>query len=366
MEKRAAVLRAQFPAGRRVLAISDIHGNLPFLKGLLQTARVTGDDILVLVGDLIEKGPDSLGTLRFLMELSKRQTVYALSGNCDSLVAEFAHGAQLPQSFYHHYLGVWGERSLLLQMARAAGYAGQAPHDLAEMRRRLRARFPAELAWLSAMPTILVNEHYLFVHGGVPRETDLERLSAWHCMKNDDFLNQGHRFSRWCVVGHWPVTLYNPDVPSAAPLLDGESRIASIDGGCVLKLDGQLNALILPEEPGGAFSWAAYDGLPKAAALDAQAPSERSINIRWGHNRVELLSHGGEFSRCRHLETGWELDILNSYLYEEDGMLKCEDSTDYRLPVEPGDVLSVVRRVRGGCLAKKEGVTGWYFGRLAE
>ena len=44
--------------------------------------------------------------------------------------------------------------------------------------------------------------------------------------------------------------------------------------------------------------------------------------------------------------------------------LWCEDSTDYRLPVSPGDELTVVRNIKGGALCKKDGATGWYFGRL--
>lgn len=46
--------------------------------------------------------------------------------------------------------------------------------------------------------------------------------------------------------------------------------------------------------------------------------------------------------------------------------MRCEDSTDYRLPVEPGDVLKVVERTSRGILAKKDGVTGWYFGRVRD
>ena len=71
-----------------MLAISDIHGNLPFLKGVLAAAHYGPDDILVLVGDLVEKGPDSLTTLRFIMELAEWNTVYGLRGNCDYLVCE--------------------------------------------------------------------------------------------------------------------------------------------------------------------------------------------------------------------------------------------------------------------------------------
>ena len=34
-ERLPRVTDVEFPAGRRVVAISDIHGNLPFLKGHL-------------------------------------------------------------------------------------------------------------------------------------------------------------------------------------------------------------------------------------------------------------------------------------------------------------------------------------------
>ena len=58
--------------------------------------------------------------------------------------------------------------------------------------------------------------------------------------------------------------------------------------------------------------------------------------------------------------------ILTSYLRRDGDRLWCEDSTDYRLPVEPGDRLSLVVRTSRGCLMKKNGVTGWYFGRLGD
>ena len=124
--------------------------------------------------------------------------------------------------------------------------------------------------------------------------------------------------------------------------------------------------MILPQRPGGEFSYAAYDGLPVMTALEDQTPSEDPLNIRWGRSRVEVLDTGTEFCRCRHMETGRELDILIEYLrWDEEGVY-CEDSTDYRLPVTAGDRLSVARQTSRGALCKKDGVTGWYFGRLIE
>ncbi|WP_297213083.1 metallophosphoesterase [uncultured Flavonifractor sp.] len=367
MARKARVKYAQFPAGRRVLAISDIHGSLPFFQGVLAAAHYTPEDVLVLVGDLVEKGPDSLGLLRAVMELAGRNRVYCLRGNCDNLVWEFAQGEGDPQApFFQNYLKVWWERSLLIQMGRAAGLDPGGPEDLPALRRAIRAHFAPELEFLAAMPEILVTPHYLFVHGGVDDEERLEEMDAWRCMKNDDFLSQNRTFRRWCVVGHWPVTLYRPHIPSAAPLLLEERHIASIDGGCSLKVDGQLNALELPMTPGGAFAWYAYDGLPTAVALDRQEPSADSVNVRWGRNVLEVLERGERLSLCRHLETGRELEVLNEYLYVRDGVTRCEDSTDYRLEIAPGDTVSVVRALPDRALVKKKGVTGWYFGRLDE
>ena len=365
MARKARVVHMELPAGRRVLAISDIHGNLPFFRGVLAAADYTPDDVLVLVGDLVEKGPDSLALLRAVMELAQHNTVYCLRGNCDNLVWEFVEEPGADEDpFYDHYLKVWGDRCLLIQMGRAAGLDPKGPEDLPALRQAVREKFGPELAFLGAMPEILVTPDFLFVHGGVADEDQLEGLDAWRCMKNDDFLSQGRSFRRWCIVGHWPVTLYHPHVPSAAPLLLPDRHIASIDGGCSLKLDGQLNALELPRTPGGDFHWYAYDGLPTAVALDAQAPSKDSVNVRWGRNVLEVLERGKYLSRCRHQETGRELEVLTEYLYTKDGITRCEDSTDYRLGIQPGDVVSVVRKLPDRALVKKNGVTGWYFGRM--
>lgn len=349
--------------------ISDIHGNLPLLKGVLAKAGFCGNDVLIVLGDMVERSETSLETLQYVMELSKTHTVYPVCGNCDNLVLDFVRGGRdLSAAFFQRWFSRHGERCVLVRMAHLAGASVETPAEYPAARRAIRERFPEEIAFLEGLPHILVNGDYLFVHGGVPREDRLEELEAFSCMKNDGFLLEGqafrHPFRRWVVVGHTPVTLCREDIPSAAPILDYDCHVAAIDGGCTLKLDGQLNALILPEKPGGSFSWVSYDGLPELTALDGQQPNADPINIRWGHSRLEVLERGEELCRCRHLESGRELDVLTEYLWERNGETYCEDSTDYRLPVSPGDRLSVVRRTSRGTLCKKDGVTGWYFGRL--
>ena len=359
---RAIVIRPEFQKGRRIIAVSDIHGNLPFFDALMDKIALTPRDILVLVGDILEKGRDSLALLRRVMELCRTHTVYPLCGNCDGLVLRFFETDALDRFFFSTYLPQHPE-STLRQLAREGGF--EQLEDLPRLRRDLRRAYPEILAWLEGLPTILETEHLVFVHGEVPSLSHMEALDRWHCMKNDDFLSQNRSFDKWVIVGHWPVTLYNPSIPSAAPILLPERKIASIDGGCVLKADGQLNALILERPDAPDFSWTAWDGLPTVTALDPQSPSRDSLNIRWGRSALELLEKGEELSLCRHVETGRELLILNAYLRQGPRGLWCEDSTDYRLPVSPGDRLTLVRRTKQGFLCKKDGVTGWYFGRIS-
>ena len=363
----ARVIRPRIEPGRRVVAVSDIHGNLPFLKGLLDAVRFSPADVLILVGDLLEKGRDSLATLRYVMELGRTHTVYPLCGNCDHIDQTFLSGPGMDEALWPVLSQFWRERSVLLQMGAELGLAPRRQSDLPALRAALLEHFPRETGFLLSLPTILEAGNFLFVHGGVPREDDLEGLDAYECMKNDDFRGQGRSFRKWVVVGHWPVTLYREDIPSSAPIIDRERKIISIDGACVLKVDGQLNALMLPSEESEDFAWTAWDGLPEARALDGQPASEHSLNIRWGRSALELLEEGEELSLCRHLETGRQIYILNAYLRRDpEKGLWCEDSTDYCLPVEAGEVLTVVRRTKTGALCKKNGVTGWYFGRLSE
>ena len=57
------------PAGGRLIAVSDIHGYVHYLQGLLDKLRFSGQDTLVIIGDLIEKGPESLAAVRFVLDL---------------------------------------------------------------------------------------------------------------------------------------------------------------------------------------------------------------------------------------------------------------------------------------------------------
>ena len=362
----ARVIRPSIEPGRRVLAVSDVHGNLPFLKGALETVNFAPDDVLVIVGDLLEKGKESLATLRYVMDLQKTHTVYMVSGNCDYIDQCFLSGPGLDKKLWPVLDRFWRGSSVLMQLGAEIGVVPQRLEDLPALRAALLERFPEETGFLLELPHILEAGNFIFVHGGVPREDRLEELEAYDCMKNDDFRGQGHSFQKWVVVGHWPVTLYDARIQRSAPLIDYDRHIASIDGGCVLKLDGQLNVLIIPDINGGELDDTWYDGLPAVTALDSQEPSADPLNIRWSDSEVERLAQEEDCVQIRHVRTGRELWVPRDYVgvWPQDGKIHTEDATNYDLPVSPGDTLALVRETRRGYLVKKNGITGWYRGRI--
>ena len=366
MLMQARIERRALPDTGRVIAISDVHGNLEYLQGLLKKLDLRDEDTLVFCGDIMEKGPQSLDTLHFLMDLNERRRCWFVLGNCDYWYDEHDHSKPCRDWYVRDYLLTNANGNgpgLLQQMCDAAGVTVDENFDIDTYYKALGDMFPHEFEFLASMPQVIETDKYIFVHGGLP-EGDPKTWDGWYCMKNDDFMGQGRKFDKWVIVGHWPVMLYRQDITCANPIIDRESHIISIDGGCVLKDDGQLNALIIPRSGSEDFTFTAYDPFPVRRVKSAQAGSKRSIYVRWGDNQVEILSRGEEFSRVRHVRTGYELDILTKYLYGESGVVRCNDCTDYVLPLAPGDEVSVVETTSRGYLVKHDGVSGWYFGEL--
>lgn len=367
--------RLRVPAGRRILAISDIHGHVHFLKKLLANVGFCGNDELVIVGDMIEKGPYSLETLRYVMELDQQPNVHAVMGNVDCWQLELIGSgtyetANALSAHIHTAKERWGG-SLFLDFCGEMGLEiPQTADETFETRERVQEYYRKELEFLAGLPTVIEAGNFIFVHGGLPeRWEELEGQEATPVLKFDDFLNRAGRFDRYVVAGHWPVCLYRHETAEFNPLIDRDKHIISIDGGCGLKRDGQLNCLIIADCEGGedGVSWTSYGGFLKMTALDGQKERKAEISIQYTDNKVELLEANGRIPglvRLRHLSTGTIFDVPEDYLYMRDGMLRCDDYCDYHMEVKAGDTVELVEENAMGSLIKKDGISSWYHGRL--
>ena len=362
-DKPARVLELNPENGRRILAVSDIHGNLPYFKGVLEKAGFCDSDILIIDGDFLEKGPDSLGTVRYIMELSKKGNVYTVSGNCDDWARFFVKGNTVRDEYILGYLRRM-RYGILYEILQNLHIDPDDINHVDEVKQIVYEYCPDIWQFIATLWHAVETPRFIFAHASVLPGKSLREHTAGELFRHNAYMSEDVKNEKWVVAGHWPVVLYHENIVNANPIINYEKKIISIDGGCVLKDDGQLNCLIIPDGDSEDFSFVSYDSFPEYRVLSAQKAGEKSYYIRWGDSDVQVLERGEEFSRCRHVRTGYEMDILTKYLFCEDEITGCNDCTDYVLPLEAGDIVSLVETSSRGCFVKHKGISGWYFGEL--
>ncbi|MBR1455834.1 MAG: metallophosphoesterase [Oscillospiraceae bacterium] len=364
-ERPSRIQALRLAPDRRILVVSDIHANVPYFEGVLRMAGFSDRDELIIDGDFLEKGAESLRTLRIVMELCGRGNAHAVCGNCDNWINLFAPDWENGRDDFVLRYMLWRKSGLLWDMCNESGVDPFELESFSQVKHRLREAFPAEWDFLARLPHAIETENFVFAHAGMRPDKPLRAHTQEELYRWDRFRDLGWSFDRWLIVGHYPVVLYGTDRVCANPIIDRARKLVSIDGGCVLKDDGQLNCLIIPDKSSDRFQYVAYDPFPVRTVLQAQPGSTRSWYIRWGDSRVQVLERGEEFSRCRHVRTGYEMDILTKYLFSDDAVTDCNDCTDYELPLQPGDRVRVVEETSRGYFVKHRGTSGWYRGALA-
>lgn len=75
---------------KRILAVGDIHGHFTEFMTLFNKLDVSNDDLVLLLGDLIQGGNENLKMIRWAMSESKKSNVIVLMGNAED---DFLHSA---------------------------------------------------------------------------------------------------------------------------------------------------------------------------------------------------------------------------------------------------------------------------------
>ncbi len=175
------VLQAPSTApGERVYAIGDLHGRLDLLRDIL---RRLNDDVdrrgrcptrVVLLGDMIDRGPSSRQLVDFVRGLQSRtSTVVALCGNHEEMLLKSAEGNGTVQQ-------VWVENG---GDATLQSY-GIDPVQFMQLEPQVRGRVLERtlgtdtLAWLNSLPLTYRSGDYFFCHAGVRPGVQLEHAKT--------------------------------------------------------------------------------------------------------------------------------------------------------------------------------------------
>lgn len=351
--------RLMLPAQQRIIAISDIHGNLPVLKKLLR--KISYDpckDELFLVGDLLEKGRYNMDTLHYLMDLSQNPHVHPMIGNCDVICRNILYDTRL--EFLKEIL-LNREHSLLHEMAAMLGMTITKDTDMLELASILRKHFKKELSFVDNLPHVIETQDFIFAHAAIKDEINYGR-DMRDIMVYDQFLMENRHFHKYVVVGHLPVSEYCYQICCFNPIIDKNKKIISIDGGNGVKHAGQLNALMIQNHE---ITYAFSDDLDKAEIMETFTPQNRDpFFITWHQSRVEVLKEEEVRSYCRHIASGKKIWIPREFLYRERDGIGAADYTNYQLPVKKGDKVKVISSHGPSSLVKKNGYMGWVPNRL--
>lgn len=195
--------------GCRIYAIGDVHGCFPLLVQLLQMIerdqkqRVPIETHVVLLGDYIDRGPQSRDVCELLHAMHSSSYFHCLKGNHEQTMLDVLDGNRMALRFWLKYGGEetlisWGIEPGMIERA-YRGETGQ--RQLIEV---FQQRVPADfVSWLRKLSPHYVHGDYLFVHAGVRPNLRLEEQTVDDLLWiREPFLSSRIRHPWRVVHGH--------------------------------------------------------------------------------------------------------------------------------------------------------------------
>ena len=184
---------------KRILAVGDVHGMYDKLISLMEQVRFNPDeDLLVFLGDYIDRGPQSLTCLDYIMELNKQypEQVICLKGNHEAMCCNYYRYEGHSQSYMMD-----GDdfQSILIWLDNG----GTDTHK--QFKKLRKSEFLKRLRWMRMLSNHYKVDDFYFCHAGVEpniplekqREKDLLWIRSWFIKMYDG--------KETIVVGHTPV-----------------------------------------------------------------------------------------------------------------------------------------------------------------
>ena len=170
----------------RYLAIGDIHGCSRAFERLLAVVQPQPEDIIITLGDYLNKGPDSKGVIERLIQLSQTHQLIPLKGN---------HELQLLQARDHHF-----EHSVELKYL---GIETLISYSLPD--RELTLTNVPDSHWEFLEHSCLNSwetEHHIFVHANLDPQLPLNKQPDSHLFWEKFTQPLPHYSGKTMICGH--------------------------------------------------------------------------------------------------------------------------------------------------------------------
>lgn len=221
------------PEGTRYYVIGDIHGRLDLYDALAKAIdeddaqRPGADTKIILLGDLVDRGPDSAGVVSRTREWQARRSVRILVGNHEEM---FLQAFEKPDVL-RHFLKHGGRETILSYGISKKQFNAMTLDELFATLPKLVPQ--SERDYIAGFEEMIVAGDYLFVHAGIDPSVPIEAQKRSDLLWiRDRFLSHEGPLEKVVVHGH---TIFDK-------VMDCGNRIG-IDTGAFRS--GVLTALIL-------------------------------------------------------------------------------------------------------------------------
>ncbi|MBV7259197.1 metallophosphoesterase family protein [Erythrobacter crassostreae] len=221
------------PDGTRYYVIGDIHGCLDQYTALIDAIEEDdagakpADTRVVLLGDLVDRGPDSAGVIERTRKWQKKRNVRVLAGNHEEMFLQSFEKPDILRHFLKH-----GGRETILSYGISKKQFNAMTLD--EMHALLPQIVPqSERDYIESFEEMIIAGDYVFVHAGIDpsQPLDAQKRSDLFWIR-DRFLSHEGPLEKVVVHGH---TIFDT-------VMDCGNRIG-VDTGAFRS--GVLTALVL-------------------------------------------------------------------------------------------------------------------------
>ena len=179
----------------RVLAIGDVHGMYQKLIKLMDKIRFNPDeDLLIFLGDYIDRGPDPGRCLQYIFALQQQypDVVVCLMGNHEVMMSSyFMQKRGSYNNLIVDYAGSWLDNGGLETLKQLDEMDADTKEEL--------------LQWVMNLPVKYQYQDYFFCHAGVDPDVPLAVQNEFDMLWRRQQWWEQYKGEETLVVGHTPV-----------------------------------------------------------------------------------------------------------------------------------------------------------------
>lgn len=211
---------------KRIFAIGDIHGSFSKFLSVWNQIKITDDDLVIFLGDYIDRGNDVGKTLKFVMNLQNKKNIVLLRGNHEQMMIN----------------AITDKKNLDLWIMNGGRETLEALTYLKDEDPNINVKI---FKFLNSLPLSykmqIGGKIYFFCHAGIDVNKSLDEQDEKSLLWNrEEFFNKFNG-SEIIISGHSPVQ-YFFDNTGIKPFRVPNRNILMLDTGAFLE-DGRLSAV---------------------------------------------------------------------------------------------------------------------------